>query len=52
MNSKFQPSEDMFDDVEGHVRHIEADDTEDVEGHVRHLDGPAQHDGADHGTVR
>ncbi len=37
MNSKFQPGEDMFDDVEGHVRHI---------------DGPAPHDGADHGTVR
>jgi len=34
MNSKFQPSEDMFDEVEGHGKNSPvAPDADEVEGH-------------------
>ncbi len=37
MTNNFQPSEDIFDDVEGHAacsKHIETPETDDVEGHA------------------
>jgi hypothetical protein len=35
MNSKFQPSEDTFEDVEGHGKNspVAPEDEDDVEGH-------------------
>jgi hypothetical protein len=38
MTENFQPSEDIFDDVEGHMPRIkpplEVEDSDDVEGHL------------------
>jgi hypothetical protein len=45
---RVQPSEDTFDDVEGHgvtSKHVDGGETDDVEGHgIKHVDGPETDD--------